>query len=158
MESFHLPQPKSAWWDRFGMVLSYGCAVHCAAMPFLASFIAVGGFSWLLEESTEWAIIIASLSIGLTRLFYSYFVEHRRPEPVVLFLLGAAAILLAKNSLEGLHEAAEPLAMVAGGILIGTAHYRNQAHCKCCVPAAGALTGTDGSVSVESISAGANRQ
>jgi uncharacterized membrane protein AbrB (regulator of aidB expression) len=120
------------------MWLSYGCAVHCAAMPFVVGYLSLNGMGWIAEESTEWAIIAASLSIGLFRLFYSYLKEHRQPEPIVYFLLGVGFILLAKSIFLEIPESFEPIGMVAGGTLIGTAHFRNQAKCKCCQPLVGA--------------------
>jgi hypothetical protein len=119
-------------WDRLGMWLSYGCAVHCALMPFVIGYLAVNGIGWIAEESTEWTIIIASLSIGLFRLGYSYLKEHRQPEPVVFFLIGVGLVMAAKSVFFEAPESMEPVGMVAGGVMIGTAHFRNQAKCKCC--------------------------
>jgi len=114
------------------MWLSYGCAVHCALMPFVIGYLAVNGMGWIAEESTEWTIIVASLSIGLIRLSYSYFKEHKQPEPVVFFVIGVSLIFFAKSVFFPTPEGLEPVGMVAGGAFIGTAHFRNQAKCKCC--------------------------
>lgn len=122
------------FWDKVGMWLSYGCAVHCALMPFVVGYLAINGMGWIAEESTEWAIIIASLSIGLIRLSWSYFKEHRQPEPVVYFLIGVSLVFIAKSVFFETPESFEPVGMVAGGLFIGTAHFRNQAKCKCGVP------------------------
>ncbi len=119
-------------WDKVGMWLSYGCAVHCALMPFVIGYLALNGMGWIAEETTEWTIIIASLSIGLIRLSYSYLKEHKQPEPVVFFLIGVSLIFIAKSVFFHTPEQLEPVGMVAGGLMIGTAHFRNQAKCKCC--------------------------
>ena len=124
--------PPHAFWDRVGMWLSYICALHCALMPVVIGYLAMNGMGKIAEESTEWAIIGCSLGIGLFRLFYSYFKEHRRPEPVVFFLVGVSLILIAKSVFFATPEQMEPVGMVAGGLLIGTAHFRNQAKSKCC--------------------------
>ena len=126
------PLPARSFWDKAGMWLSYGCAVHCALMPFVIGYLAVNGMGWIAEESTEWTIIIASLSIGLFRLFWSYYKEHRQPEPVVFFLVGVSLIFIAKSVFFHTPEQFEPVGMVAGGFMIGTAHFRNQSKCKCC--------------------------
>ncbi len=126
------PLPVRSFWDKAGMWLSYGCAVHCALMPFVIGYLAVNGMGWIAEESTEWTIIIASLSIGLFRLFWSYFKEHRQPEPVVFFLVGVSLIFIAKSVFFETPPQFEPVGMVAGGMMIGTAHFRNQSKCKCC--------------------------
>ncbi len=125
------------FWDKVGMWLSYGCAVHCALMPFIVGYLAMNGMGWIAEESTEWAIIAASLSVGLIRLSWSYAKDHRQPEPVVLFVVGVLAIFAAKSLFFETPEHMEPFGMVAGGLMIGTAHFRNQAKCKCCQPLIG---------------------
>lgn len=133
MEHHHSHRSDSTlFWDRVGMWLSYGCAVHCALMPFVIGYLAVNGMGWIAEETTEWTIIIASLSIGLFRLSWSYFKDHRQPEPVVFFLVGVGLIMLAKSVIVPTPHSLEPVGMVAGGLFIGTAHFRNQAKCKCC--------------------------
>lgn len=124
--------PSLAFWDRLGMWLSYICALHCALMPVVIGYVAVNGVGRIAAESTEWAIIGCSLGIGLFRLFYSYFKEHRRPEPVMFFLVGVSLILIAKSVFFVTPIQMEPVGMVAGGLLIGTAHFRNQSKSKCC--------------------------
>ncbi|MFN7542879.1 MAG: MerC domain-containing protein [Acidobacteriota bacterium] len=136
-------EANQTFWDKVGMWLSYGCAVHCALMPFVVGYLAVNGMGWIAEESTEWAIITASLSIGLIRLGWSYFKDHKQPEPVVLFVMGVMAIFVAKSIFFETPENYEPVGMVAGGFMIGTAHFRNQAKCKCCTPKL-VRTGTNG--------------
>lgn len=131
-EELNVALPTRTFWDKLGMWLSYGCAVHCALMPFVIGYLAVNGMGWIAEESTEWTIIIASLTIGLVRLSYSYLKEHKQPEPVVFFLIGVSLIFIAKSVFFETPENLEPVGMVAGGMLIGTAHFRNQAKCKCC--------------------------
>lgn len=137
MEQVELPSSSRTIWDKLGMWLSYGCAVHCAAMPFVIGYLSLNGMGWIAEEATEWTIIAASLGIGLFRLFYSFYKEHRQPEPIVYFLIGVGFIMLAKSVFIETPEQFEPVGMVAGGLLIGTAHFKNQAKCKCCQPSLG---------------------
>jgi hypothetical protein len=129
-----LPLPERTLWDRLGMWLSYGCAVHCALMPFVIGYLSLNGMGWIAEESTEWTIIACSLSLGLIRLSYSYFKEHKQMEPVLLFICGLLLVFAAKGILVETPESLEPVGMVAGGLMMGTAHFRNQARCKCCTP------------------------
>jgi hypothetical protein len=131
------PSGSQLFWDKVGMWLSYGCAIHCALMPFVVGYLAVNGMGWIAAESTEWAFISASLSIGLIRLSWSYWKDHRQPKPVILFLLGVIAIFIAKSVFIETPKEFEPFGMVAGGLMIGTAHFRNQAKCKCCQPLIG---------------------
>jgi membrane protease YdiL (CAAX protease family) len=131
------PSGSQLFWDKVGMWLSYGCAIHCALMPFVVGYLAVNGMGWIAAESTEWAFISASLSLGLIRLSWSYWKDHRQPKPVILFLLGVIAIFIAKSVFFETPKEFEPFGMVAGGLMIGTAHFRNQAKCKCCQPLIG---------------------
>ena len=124
--------PPHAFWDRVGMWLSYICALHCALMPLVIGYLALSGMGKFAAESTEWAIIGCSLGIGLFRLFYSYFHEHRQAAPIFFFLIGVSLILIAKSVFFVTPDSMEPVGMVAGGLLIGTAHFRNLAKSKCC--------------------------
>ncbi|MFO0340835.1 MAG: MerC domain-containing protein, partial [Acidobacteriota bacterium] len=48
-----MTEANQTFWDKVGMWLSYGCAVHCALMPFVVGYLAVNGMGWIAEESTE---------------------------------------------------------------------------------------------------------
>ena len=43
--------------DRLGMLISFGCAIHCAAMPLIAGALALSGLHWLGDSRLEWAVI-----------------------------------------------------------------------------------------------------
>lgn len=103
------------------MWISTACAIHCAALPVLLTF---AGLGFLGDERFEWTIIGVSFAIASLRLFHSYVQEHRRPDSVVLFLLGAASILFAKAEFTS-WAYAEPVFMTIGGLLIASAHWRN---------------------------------
>jgi hypothetical protein len=118
--------------DRLGMWISTACAVHCALLPLL---ITVAGLGWLGDERVEWTIIGLSFLIATFRLFHSYFFEHRRNDSVLLFLVGAVSILLAKSEILEFRYA-EPVFMTIGGLMIAAAHWRNHHLVSCCQPAA----------------------
>jgi hypothetical protein len=124
--------PANSMLDRIGMILSFGCAIHCALMPLLIAWLTFNGFGWIGEESTEWTIIIASLAIASLRLTWSYLKEHRHPVPLMLFAAGTLSILLARSVFMEVPEMAETVGMVLGGCLIGGAHLVNQRQCNCC--------------------------
>ena len=107
--------------DRIGMWVSTTCAVHCAALPLL---LTVSGLGWLGSELLEWGIIAFSFVVASLRLSYSYLKQHRRFDSVLLFLIGASSILLAKSeTLEFLY--AEAVFMTIGGLVIAVAHWHN---------------------------------
>lgn len=107
--------------DRVGIWVSTTCAVHCAALPLL---LTISGLGWLESELLEWSIIAFSFVVASLRLTYSYLKQHRRLDSVLLFLVGASSILLAKSeTLEFLY--AEAVFMTIGGLMIASAHWYN---------------------------------
>ena len=65
---------------------------------------------WLGDNRLEWAVIAVS------------------PECLILFTLGASAILIAQFLLPGI-TATDSAAMAIGGLLIAAAHFRNHRLC-----------------------------
>jgi len=52
----------STWRDWLGMVASIGCAIHCAAMPFVIAYLPALGLSFLADESFhKWMALICFL-------------------------------------------------------------------------------------------------
>lgn len=52
----------SAWRDWLGMVASIGCAIHCAAMPFVIAYLPALGLSFLADESFhKWMALVCFL-------------------------------------------------------------------------------------------------
>ena len=48
-----------AWTDGLGMLASIGCAIHCAAMPFVIAYLPALGQSFLAGESFHQAMAIS---------------------------------------------------------------------------------------------------
>jgi hypothetical protein len=44
--------------DRTGFLLSAGCAVHCAAMPFAAGFLSMIGAGFVASETSETLLMV----------------------------------------------------------------------------------------------------
>lgn len=52
----------SMWRDWLGMVASIGCAIHCAAMPFVIAYLPALGLSFLADEAFhKWMALICFL-------------------------------------------------------------------------------------------------
>ena len=50
------------WTDRMGMLASIGCAIHCAAMPFVIGYLPSLGLTWMAGEGFHrW---MANLALG----------------------------------------------------------------------------------------------
>jgi len=115
--------------DRAGFWISAACAIHCAVLPFALTILAVTGMSWVAAPGMEWTILGASLVIGSSRLIFSYLKEHRRLDSLALFLLGAACAIAGRAF--GWTPWIEAGGMIVGGVLIASAHWRNQQLCRC---------------------------
>lgn len=92
--NFQTPETND-WLDKTGAVLSWLCAAHCLAMPFLISFLPLLGISFLAGEGGEYIFIGLSVAVGLTTLLPAYFKQHRRVRTLLLFVSGICFIILA---------------------------------------------------------------
>jgi hypothetical protein len=118
--------------DRMGIGVSLTCAVHCAAAGALSvapSFVGLGahggeGLGGVLELM-EAPLLAFALVIGLYSLVPSYRNEHRNAQPIALFLLGLAQLVLSRF-VEG------PLEIgltVVGVAFVASAHLVNLRAC-----------------------------
>lgn len=56
------PKNISSWKDSVGIVASIGCAIHCAAMPFVIAYLPAWGLSFLADEAFhKWVALICFL-------------------------------------------------------------------------------------------------
>ena len=87
------------WTDRMGMLASIGCAIHCAAMPFVISYLPSLGLSWMSGEGFHrWmAFICAAIAISA---FVPGWRHHRRLAPALLGLVGVVLLSSAAFVLE----------------------------------------------------------
>ncbi len=53
---------NSTWKDSMGIIASVGCAIHCAAMPFVIAYLPAWGLSFLADEAFhKWMALICFL-------------------------------------------------------------------------------------------------
>ena len=80
---------SSTWRDWLGVVASIGCAIHCAAMPLVISYLPALGLSFLADESFH--KVMLSLCFGIAvYAFIPGFLRHRNWLPASF---GAAGLL-----------------------------------------------------------------
>lgn len=115
--------------DRGAAIISNLCLVHCLALPIVAVLLPAGlvagvpggaalhGPAWV-----HWALLLLALPVSLVALHHG-FRAHRRHFPGALAGLGF--VLMAGGALLHDRSLLEPLFTVAGGALIGVAHWRN---------------------------------
>lgn len=90
----------SAWRDWIGIVASIGCAIHCAAMPFVIAFLPALGLSFLADEAFHRWMALACFIIALAA-FVPGFRQHRRLMPGVIGVAGLSLITYAAFGIAG---------------------------------------------------------
>ena len=108
--------------DHIGMTASTLCAVHCAIVPLMLTFLPLAGFGFLTDPLFEWGMISLALLLGVSSIFMAYFRTHRRALPLLLLLAGFAMIILGHIYLL---TWAEAIVVPAGGLTIALAHFLN---------------------------------
>lgn len=107
--------------DRFGVVLSALCAVHCLASVALVAGLGLGGQLLLAPEIHRYglalALVIAGVTIGHGAL------RHRQPAPFVTAMMG---LTFMGGALAAPHGIEEAVLTVIGVSLVATAHLLNQ--------------------------------
>lgn len=77
--------------DRFGMMLSVLCMVHCAAMPFVLAWLPMLGASWLADETAHRWLAGGAMLLG-AMAFWPGYRMHRKWGVLLLGLLGLSLI------------------------------------------------------------------
>lgn len=106
--------------DRFGVILSGLCALHCLAGLFLVAGLGLGG-EWLLAPAIHRIGLALAIVVGAVTLVLGV-VRHGDPVPLQA---GAAGIALMAVALFTGHGAAEGVLTIAGVALLAWAHIRN---------------------------------
>ena len=116
--------------DRAGLVASIGCAVHCAATPFVVVLLPFGG-GLLAGESSLLHTLFTMLTVLIggvsARIGLSF---HNSRLPSFLVLLGGTLIVTGGLVLSDAVWS-ETVLVVAGACLIASAHAANLYLCRC---------------------------
>lgn len=115
--------------DSIGMTASTLCAIHCAIVPLLLTFLPLAGLGFLANPVFEWGMILLALLLGVSSIFLSYFRTHHRVLPLLLLLVGFAVIITGHIYLKGWMEA---IVVPAGGLTIAIAHFINFKYVDAC--------------------------
>ncbi len=117
--------------DKTGAIVSWLCAVHCLAMPFIISILPLFGISILAHEGTEYIFIGLSVAVASVSLLPSYFKQHRKIRTLLLFISGICFVIFAdllfKESFFG-----KVIFVLIGAIFITLAHFINRRLCQNC--------------------------
>ncbi len=109
--------------DRFGVLLSGLCALHCLAGLVLVAGLGLGG-EVLLAPAIHRVGLALAIAVGAATLFLGM-LRHGDPVPLQV---GAAGISLMAVALFVGHGTAEAVLTIAGVALLAWAHIRNLRH------------------------------
>ncbi|WP_316737193.1 MerC domain-containing protein [Pedobacter aquatilis] len=115
--------------DRLGITASVLCAIHCALIPIIITFLPLWGMSFLANEWVEIGMILMSLCLGIWSLGSSYKKEHHKIYPIYVLISGF--LLIAFGHFSG-YEFLEPILIPIGGFVIASAHFINLKYVKSC--------------------------
>jgi hypothetical protein len=119
------PRP---WVDSVGAWISFGCALHCAAIPILFAVVTPLGLGFLVHEKFEKIFLTFSVLVAVGSLVLGYR-HHRRWSGLLILASGLLIIALGRNLVA---EAYEPFFVVAGAIFLAGAHWVNRYLCHRC--------------------------
>ena len=94
------PSKYSGWSDWLGLTASIGCAIHCAAMPFVIASLPALGLSFLADESFHKWMALICFGIALAA-FVPGWRKHRRLLPAAVGVVGLTLICGAAFGFEG---------------------------------------------------------
>lgn len=77
--------------DKLGVVGSFIAAACCLGLPAVLSIVAAVGLGFLIKDAILLPLMIVFLIVMLAGLAFGYKV-HRRPWPLVIGVVGAAAL------------------------------------------------------------------
>ena len=100
LETEKIESSLSTWQDWVGITASVGCAIHCAAMPFVIAYLPALGLSFLADEAFhKWMALICFL-IAIAA-FVPGLRKHGNWIPVSVGAIGLAFITFAAFGLAG---------------------------------------------------------
>ena len=121
----------NGFWDKTGALVSWACAAHCLAAPFLIGALPLVGLGFLAHEGVEYIFIGVSVIVALVSILSGFLRFHRNTYTLMLFAGGIGLMI----SADGMFEeslAGKTLVVACGAILITTAHFLNRYLCRKC--------------------------
>ena len=107
--------------DFYGFFASSLCAIHCAAVPILMMFGALGSLSWLDNYWIELGFILVSMILAYWSLSISYKKHHQNWRAIKIVVIGFILLIISRFVPHHLGD----LMVVIGGLIIAYAHLVN---------------------------------
>lgn len=110
--------------DRMGATASLLCALHCALLPFVLALLPLLGLGFLADHRFERIFVACAAALASVTIFTAWR-RHRKLHALFLLVPGIALLLsgivIDIDRREWLHTAL----VVAGGVLVASAHIVN---------------------------------
>jgi|GEM_PF-57714 len=125
--------------DRVGATASMLCAVHCALLPFVLALLPLIGLEFLAGHAFERIFVGCAAMLACASILSAYR-RHRHPQALFLMVPGIALLLVGVAVNLDLHVVIHTASVVAGGVLVASAHVTNlvlahRHHCATCTHA-----------------------
>jgi hypothetical protein len=117
--------------DRTGQTASLACAIHCALMPLVITFLPLMGLAWLASEAVEWSLFGFSAIIGSISLCLGYR-QHGSKAALKVLAVGLAVLALGRLADEHQWSRYYVVLLVAGGCTVAASHFVNSRLCRSC--------------------------
>ncbi len=121
----------SGFWDKTGAAVSWACAIHCLAMPFLISFLPLIGLSFLANEAFEYVFLGFSFAVAAVSLLPGYFKQHGKIRTLLLFVNGFVLVVFA-DVLFSENVVGKIVFVLFGAGMMTASHLLNQRFCREC--------------------------
>ena len=138
-----LGSARSTWTDWMGIIAAIGCAIHCAAMPFVIAYLPALGLSFLADEAFHKWMAIGCFAIAVSA-FVPGFRRHGRLTPV---LIGSAGLALISFAAFGAAGDCCPSSESAKQIGLTDVSACTDAHCQDCPTESSAASANSPTVS-----------
>lgn len=123
---------KTENWDRWGIVLSSLCAIHCLITPILILALPVLG-GYFESELVHIIMALFVVPVGVFA-FWSGYKHHKKVSLLVMGLVGVSLVggaPLVHDFLHDLEFIREDVMTVLGSVILICAHLLNRRACQC---------------------------
>jgi hypothetical protein len=110
--------------DRVGAIAAMLCAVHCALLPFVLALLPLIGLEFLAGHAFERIFVACAAALACASIFNAYR-RHRRPQALFLMLPGIVLLTIGIVVDLDVHVVIHTTSVVAGGVLVASAHVAN---------------------------------
>jgi len=116
------PHLKNEALDNIGAGLSFACAIHCVATPFILAVLPFAGVALVLSHEFELIFILLSLLLALISLSLGYRLHQNRS----VFLILAVGVIFFALGLFFISEDHHSAVLALGAVCLVIAHLVNK--------------------------------